>query len=284
MRFLSFAVLAAITAVPAQAQQVGGEVVETTDMIIVSGSASLTTDYRFRGVSQSDGELAVQAGITATHASGVYVGAWGSNLAGWGTFGGANMELDLYAGVKLPLGTGTLDTGMVWYIYPGGADETEFAELYAKLSGSVGPLSLSAGVAFAPKQAALGNVFFTGAAATAGQPDAPGDKGDNLYVLGDAAYALPDVPIRLKAHLGYSDGNPGLGPNATSNAPTGTYFDWMLGVDITPLEGVTFSLAYVDTDISEAESAYLLPNFSRGQDGAGAISGPTVVASVTASF
>lgn len=56
--------------------------------ITVSGSATIVSDYRFRGVSQSDKDLAVQAGITVTHESGLYVGAWGSNLAGWGTFGG----------------------------------------------------------------------------------------------------------------------------------------------------------------------------------------------------
>ncbi|NBB25164.1 hypothetical protein GVM20_08515 [Porphyrobacter sp. SLTP] len=284
MRFLPIALLATIAAVPAHAQQTEEEPGEAADTITVSGSAGLTTDYRFRGVSQTDGELAVQGGITATHTSGVYVGAWGSNLAGWGTFGGANMELDLYAGVKVPVGAGTLDTGLVWYMYPGGADETDFAELYAKLSGTVGPLALTAGVAYAPQQEALGNVFFTGAAALAGLPDDPGDKEDNLYLSADAVYALGGTPVSLKAHLGYSDGNPGLGPNATSVAPTGTYFDWSLGADITPLEGLTFSIAYVDTDISRAESAYLQPSFSRGQDGVGAIAGSTVVAAVTASF
>jgi hypothetical protein len=284
MRYLPLAALAVVAAVPAHAQDAAEGAAETPAPLSVSGSATLTSDYRFRGVSQTDGDMAVQGGVTVSHESGVYAGAWGSNLAGWGTFGGANMELDLYAGVKLPVGAGTLDTGLVWYMYPGGADETDFAELYAKLSGSVGPLSLTAGVAYAPQQEALGRVFLTGAAAAAGLPDNPSDKEDNLYFFGDAAYAISDTPLTLKAHIGYSDGNPGLGPNGTSVAPTGTYFDWSLGADVTPIEGLTVSLAYVDTDISEAESAYLQPNFSRGQDGAGAIAGSTVVVSVTAAF
>ncbi|MFO6431113.1 TorF family putative porin [Erythrobacter sp. W302b] len=284
MRFLPIAVLATIAAGPAYAQQAEEGPGEAAEPITVSGSAGLTTDYRFRGVSQTDGGLAVQGGITATHTSGVYVGAWGSNLAGWGTFGGANMELDLYAGVEVPVGAGTLDTGLVWYMYPGGADKTDFAELYAKLSGTVGPLALTAGVAYAPQQEALGHVFFTGAAAQAGRSDDPGDKEDNLYLSADAVYALGGTPVSLKAHLGYSDGNPGLGPNATSVAPTGTYFDWSIGADITPRAGLTFSIAYVDTDISRAESAYLQPGFSRGQDGVGALAGSTVLAAVTASF
>lgn len=130
---------------------------EAAPAITISGAATLTSDYRFRGVSQSDEGMAVQGGITVSHSSGFYVGAWGSNLAGWGTFGGANMELDLIAGFKLPVGEGTLDTGVTWYMYPSGADETDFAELYARLSGAVGPVSLTATVAYAPSQEALGN-------------------------------------------------------------------------------------------------------------------------------
>jgi len=250
--------------------------------ITISGSATLASDYRFRGVSQSDEGMAVQGGFTIKHASGAYVGTWGSNLAGWGTFGGANMELDIYAGYAMPVGEGTLDVGLTWFMYPSGADETDFAEFYAKLSGTAGPVGLTAGVAYAPKQEALGNVFFTGARAAAGLPNDPGDKEDNLYLFGDAVYGIPNTPITLKAHIGYSDGNPGLGPNGTSIAPTGTYFDWLLGADIAPISGLTLSVAYVDTDISAGDGAYLLPNFAT-LDG-NQIADATVVFSVTASF
>ncbi|MFN7159276.1 MAG: TorF family putative porin, partial [Erythrobacter cryptus] len=152
----------------------------------------------------------------------------------------------------------------------------DFAELYAKLSGSIGSLGLLAGVAYAPKQEALGNAFPVGA------PADPGDKEDNLYLTGDATYGISGAPITLKAHIGYSDGNPGLGPNGTSIAPTGTYFDWLIGADVVPMSGLTLSVAYVDTDISRAESAYLLPNFATlaGNE----IADATVVVSVTASF
>ena len=249
---------------------------EDTPALTVSGAATLTSDYRFRGVSQSDEGMAVQGGITISHESGFYVGAWGSNLAGWGTFGGANMELDLIAGYKFGVGEGTLDTGIVWYMYPSGASETDFAELYAKLSGTVGGLGLTAGVAYAPKQQALGNWFPVGA------PADPGDKEDNLYLSGDAAYGIDGAPITLKAHIGYSDGNPGLGPNGTSVAPTGTYFDWSLGADIVPISGITLSVSYIDTDISEAEANLIRPNFATLAGNS--ISDATVVFSITASF
>ncbi|MBU2587824.1 MAG: TorF family putative porin [Alphaproteobacteria bacterium] len=250
--------------------------------ITVSGSATLTSDYRFRGVSQSDEGIAIQGGFTIAHESGFYVGTWGSSLAGWGTFGGANTELDIYAGFAFPVGEGTLDTGLTWFMYPEGADTSDFAELYAKLSGDIGPLSLTAGVAYAPSQEALGKVFLTGAAAAAGIPDDPGDKEDNLYLFGDAVYGIADTPISLKAHIGYSDGNAGLGPNGTSIAPTGTYFDWMVGADVVPIEGLTLSVAYIDTDISNAESAFLLPNFSKLSGGS--IADATIVFSATAAF
>jgi uncharacterized protein (TIGR02001 family) len=244
--------------------------------ITISGAATLTSDYRFRGVSQSDEGMAVQGGITVSHASGFYVGAWGSNLSGWGTFGGANMELDLIAGYKFGIGEGTLDTGLTWYMYPSGADTTDFAELYAKLSGTVGGLGLTAGVAYAPKQEALGNAF------PVFGPADPGDKEDNLYLSGDATYGISGAPITLKAHIGYSDGNPGLGPNGTSVAPTGTYLDWSLGVDVVPISGLTLSASYIDTDISEAEANLIRPNFAT-LDG-DSISDATVVFSITASF
>lgn len=256
----------------------------TPPALTISGSVALASDYRFRGVSQSDQELAVQAGVTLNHESGLYGGFWGSNLAGWGTFGGPNIELDLIAGYKFkPSEAATLDIGLTYFMYPGGADETDFFEPYAKLSGTIGPASLTAGVAYAPPQQALGRWYFTGADAAAGVYNDPGDKEDNLYVWGDAAAALPGTPLTAKAHIGHSDGNRGLGPNATSIAPTGSYWDWLLGVDAT-WRNLTLGVAYVDTDISRADAAYLQPGFSKGLDGTGSIADATLVISLTAAF
>lgn len=245
--------------------------------IAVSGSVALVSDYRFRGVSQSDKEMAVQGGITVSHESGAYVGTWGSNLAGWGTFGGSNMELDLFAGYAVPLGGVTLDVGLTWYMYPGGLDTTDFAEPYVKLSGDVGPASLLLGVAYAPKQRALGNTDPLVHAA-----GRPGDKEDNLYIWGDVSTAVPNTPLTLKGHLGYSDGNPGLGPNGTSIAPTGKYFDWMLGADVA-VGPVTLGAAYVDTDIGKSDAARLGGGFASSKNGSSIASG-RVVFSVSAGF
>jgi len=276
MRFSTFlpaAILAAATAAPAFAQDTA-----PPEPITVSGSATVASDYRFRGVSQTDKNVAVQGGITIAHESGVYIGTWGSNLAGWGTFGGANLELDLIAGYKHTFGTATVDAGVTWYTYPGGFDETDVVEFYGKVSGTAGPATLTAGVFYAPKQTSLS---YATAAAT---PLIPGDgrKEDNIYLSGDAAAGVPDTPVTLKAHIGYSDGNPGLGPNGTSMAPTGKYWDWLLGADFA-YKNLTLGVAYVDTDLSNSEVAYLQPNFSKTTNGS-PIGASTVVVSLTAAF
>ncbi len=252
--------------------------------ITVSGSVSVTSDYRFRGVSQSDQEMAVQGGITVAHDSGFYIGTWASNLAGWGTFGGANMELDLIGGYKATLADNvTLDVGLTWYMYPGGADKTDFAEPYIKLTGTAGAATLTAGVAYAPKQQALGKWYNTGTDAADGVYNNPGAKDDNFYLWGDGALPLAGTPITAKAHIGRSWGQSGLGPNATAVSPTGRYWDWSLGADAT-WQSLTFNVSYVDTDISNREAAYLRPSFSKGQDGTGNIADGTVVVSLTAAF
>lgn len=269
----------ALTAAPAFADEtdVPGE-------FTVSGSVGGVSDYRFRGVSQTDKHMAVQGGITVAHESGVYVGAWASNLAGWGTFGGSNMELDLIGGYKAQIAdNATLDVGLTWYMYPGGADKTDFAEAYLKLTGTVGPATLTAGAAYAPKQEALGRWYFTGADAAEGVYNDPGDKEDNAYLWGDAAVGVSGTPFTLKAHIGHSWGNRGLGPNGTSITPTGSYWDWSVGADTT-WKNLTLGVSYVDTDISMADAAYLQPAFSRGLDGTGSIADGTVVFSLTAAF
>lgn len=250
--------------------------------ITVSGTVGLVSDYRFRGVSQSDEGMAIQGGFTVAHESGFYVATWGSNLAGWGQFGGSNMELDLVGGFKKTVGGATVDVGLTWYMYPDGSNITDFAEPYVKVSGTAGPVNILAGVAYAPKQEALGNWSFTGAASAAGIYNNPHAKDDNFYIWTDVNSGIPGTPVTLKGHIGYSDGNPGLGPNGTSVAPTGKYVDWLVGADLV-LGKLTFGVAYVDTDITKKESAYLLPNFSNTESG-GSIADGKFVFSVTAAF
>jgi uncharacterized protein (TIGR02001 family) len=271
-------------AAPALAQDAApAEATEKVPEFKFTGSVALVTDYRFRGVSQSDNDPAIQGGLTLNHKSGMYASFWASNLAGWGTFGGPNLELDLIFGWKFGAGPVAIDVGVTTYTYPGGAPTTTFAEPYVKVSGTLGPVSLLGGIAYAPSQQALGNVYNTGEAYQLGLPDDPGASDDNLYLWGDISGGIPGVPVTLKAHFGYSDGNPGLGPNGTSVAPTGSYWDWLIGADLA-LGPVVVGIAWVDTSISDTSFDYykLQPNFS--DKNGNSISNSTFLFSIGASF
>ena len=85
----------------------------------VSGNLGLTSDYRFRGVSQSQNAPAVQGGIDYAHSSGLYVGNWNSSVSSQLYTNGAGVESDLYAGFKKDVYKGiTIDVGSYNYFYP----------------------------------------------------------------------------------------------------------------------------------------------------------------------
>lgn len=283
-RFKFLAVAAGLVMTPSAAFAQTADATPETPAVTVSGSASLVSDYRFRGISQTDTHMAVQAGLTATHKSGVYGGLWASNLAQWGTYGGANMELDVLGGYKASISpSATIDVGLVWYMYPGGSDKTDNAEAYARLTGTTGPVQLTAGIAYSPPQEALGKWYDDGASAAAGVYDRTGVKGDNLYLSGDGAYTIEGTPLTARAHIGHSWGQDGLGPNVNATSPTGAYWDWSLGADAT-WRDLTLGVAWIGSDLTYSRTAYLLPAFSKGMNDEGSIAGNTVVVSLTAGF
>jgi len=219
--------------------------------LTITGGVTLASQYRFRGISLSDEEFAVQGTINLNHASGFYAGVWSSSLDGFGELGGSNTELDIYGGFKKEVASGvTLDAGLLYYAYPGSSGgDFEFFEPYANISGAIGPATAKVGVAFAPSQDALAD-------------------NSNLYVFGDVSAGIPGAPVTLKAHLGYSEGD-------TPLTPTGEYLDWLVGADFV-WKNLTLGVAYVDTDIKD-EGAF----FSGvGKD----IVDSAVVVSLTASF
>ena len=282
MRIPTIAAAAATTllafAAPAMAQDDTAPPKDVT----ISGSVTVATDYRLRGVSQTDRNAAVQGALTVAHRSGFYIGTFGSNLAGWGTFGGANVELDAIGGYKHTFGSATVDAGVTWYTYPGGFAESDVVEFFGRLSGTIGPANLTAGAYYAPTQTSTGRIF-RNATEYASGVGTNSKRWDNLYLTGDGTVGIPTTPITAKAHIGYSKGNPGLGPNGTSLAPTGKYWDWMLGADIAAYKNLTVGLSYIDTDIGVRESDYLAPNFRKSTDGS-PISNGTFLASLTVAF
>ena len=133
-----------------------------------SGNVAITSDYVFRGISQTDGAPTVSGGFDWASDS-FYVGTWASGV----DFGdGTSTEIDVYAGFTPTVGVFDLDLGAIYYIYPDAPDEPEqnFVELYAGASTTVGEfLDLGASVAYSPEfYYETGQAFYY--AASAGVP------------------------------------------------------------------------------------------------------------------
>jgi uncharacterized protein (TIGR02001 family) len=222
------AILMASASVPAFAQ----DAEEEASPITISGSAAITSDYRFRGLSQSDGNFAVQGSIGASHESGFYVGTWGSSIS----FAGGT-EIDLYGGWKGEVASGlTVDAGLMYYLYPNAGSSfapvaSDFFEPYASVSGTIGPVGAKVGVAYA----------FGGQSAL--------NDEDNIYVYSDLTAAIPDTPVTLNAHLGYSKGDSAL---STLQLNDNDYIDWSIGADYAVAKNLTLGLKYSDTDDAPA--------------------------------
>jgi uncharacterized protein (TIGR02001 family) len=244
---------------------------DTAPALRLEGDAALLSDFRFRGISQSDLLPAVEGGLVVRHATGLHAGVRATTVAGWGRVGGAPVLLDLNVGYATVLGDARIDAGLTWHLYPGGAPG--FGELNARLGGTIGPLSLLGGIAWAPPQAFLGN--------WSGTPDSrPGDTGSNLYLRADAAVAVLGTPLTLAAHVGHSAGDAGLGPDGYSLTPVGAYWDWRIGIDY-GLGPLTLGLAVVDTDIDSGRLRQLRsPLPAHGL----AIAGRQLVVSIRAAF
>lgn len=212
------AVLLATVATPAFAQ-------DDADGITITGGATVVSDYRFRGVSQTSEEAAIQGTINVTHESGLYAGVWGSSVD---FFGGS--ELDAYVGYSREVVPGlTADVGLLYYYYPKKADfASDYFEPYFSLSGAIGPVNAKVGVAYAWE----------------GQNALLDD--DNIYVYTDANTAIPGTPFKLKGHVGYTDG--ALASTGLTGALSGNYWDWSLGAEAS-YKALTFGVSYVDTDI-----------------------------------
>lgn len=230
MRFsmISFGALMLASTAPAMAQDTA-----PPPELTVNGSATVVSDYKFRGISQTDGNFAVQGSITVTHSSGFYVSVWGSSVDSYVTaHGTAHQEIDAIAGFKKTFGGATFDVGVLYYVYPGtrlNGDPTssDFAEPYASISYAIGPVTAKGTVNYAPKQKALAL-------------DQVGPKQDNVYIAGDLSGAIPGVPIGLTAHLGHT-----FGPSWLSIGKE--YTDWSVGATYT-YKALTFGVSYVDTD------------------------------------
>ena len=119
--------------------------------IEISGNVALTSDYKFRGISQSNEDPAIQGGFDVGFENGIYIGTWGSTVdfdvssADGGLNG--SLELDYYVGWGSDIGDSgfAIDVGYLYYDYPGDDGvEGDYQELYGSLSWN----DLAVGVAY----------------------------------------------------------------------------------------------------------------------------------------
>ncbi len=107
----------------------------------VSANVGMTTDYIWRGNTQSSGDASLSGGLDADLGGGLAVGTWVGSL-GASDDADANYELDLYASYGFEVGGVGVEVGYIYYAYPGVADDgSDFEDIYVSLG--YGPVSLS---------------------------------------------------------------------------------------------------------------------------------------------
>lgn len=195
----------------------------------LSANVSLSSQYRYRGLMQTNNKPAIAGGVDYSHSSGLYIGNWNSSISWLGDSNpdvSAPMEMDFYGGYKGELAPGlSVDTGVMQYYYPGdypsGYTRPNTTELYAGIG--YGPL-------FFKYSHSLTNLF--GFA----------DSRHSQYFDLSANQALGIWDLTLNAHVGYQ---------YVRNLDHGSYWDWKLGLTKDFGSGWTAQLAYVDSNADQ---------------------------------
>ncbi len=200
-----------------------------------AASFAVTSDYVFRGMSQTEGNPAAQATLDVTYGI-LYGGAFLSNIDFGDTPGGhdiATAELTFIAGVKPVVGPVSFDFGVIYYTYPSardGAAELNFFEL--KAAASVAPW----------KGGTLGVIGYW-------SPDYTGETGDVWTVEGTIAQELPKIGTitpTFSALIGYQWGDDAAYAFAFG---TDEYAYWNAGVTFAFSDHISLDLRYWDSDL-----------------------------------
>jgi len=199
----------------------------------ISGNVALVSDYRFRGISQTGKDAAIQGGFDASFDPGFYIGTWASSVDFGdlppedGSYG--TMEIDYYGGWSSAIGDTDfgIDVGYAYYDYPGDtvATKGDYQEFYIKPSWK--DLTL--------------NVTYS--------DDFYAETGEAWYFAGDYSYSFSSMDgLTLGLHAGYNDFDKQefLGDGADS------YTDYSVSLGIT-FKGVDLSVAWIGTDLDESE-------------------------------
>jgi uncharacterized protein (TIGR02001 family) len=238
----------------------------------ITGNMALSSEYRFRGLAQTNKNPEFSGGFDVTHVSGFYFGNWNSNIDST-QYQGANIEMDFYAGYRGTWGDLGYDIGGYYYYYPGSGTGS------GKSLGSIDNKEVYVGVSYGPVSAKVYipvDDFFSAHknAAALGNPNTSSASG-SFYVTVDAAQDVGNG-FGLIGHFGYQDlkGSAKLAEDGSN--PThfySNYWDWKLGGQYSFANGYVVSLVYVDTSIT-----------TRAYVGGKVISGATGVLSVSKTF
>ncbi|MBE0361968.1 hypothetical protein PULV_a3626 [Pseudoalteromonas ulvae UL12] len=150
----------------------------------VTANIAASSNYFWRGITQTADQAAVSGGIDYSNESGFYAGTWVSNID-FGTQTSASYEMDFYAGFSQSMGDFSYDVGYVYYAYPDAASSIDFGELYGAVAW----------------QWLEGKVSYL----THAQNDASAEE-DMLYVELNAAFEILNG-TELAFHLGQSSGD-----------------------------------------------------------------------------
>ncbi|MGO4304651.1 MULTISPECIES: TorF family putative porin [unclassified Cupriavidus] len=192
-----------------------------------TANVSLVTDYRYRGISQTNRRPAIQGGFDYAHSSGFYLGNWNSSIS-WledaDSSVSAPVEMDFYGGFKNTFKVSEVefnyDVGVLQYYYPGGYTTTRpyTTELYAGMGW--GPV-------FLKYSHAVTNLFGFD------------DSKNSYYIDLTANVPLNFWDLTLNAHVGYQ------GVRHFSDA---SYTDWKIGLTKDLGKGFSVAVAYIDTN------------------------------------
>ena len=234
---LSLFAAASLVSVAAMAQTKAPEPAYT-----LSFNAGVVTDYRFRGLTQTNYGPALQGGVDFAHKSGFYAGAWASPVSWVKQFNGASqgdLEVDLYAGFKGEIAAGFgFDVGLIGYMYPGND------------SGNVG----TPGCAAAPCGATNANTTEVYGALTYGVATLKYSQstGNFLGFLNSSASNYIDLSATFDLGNGFSL-TPHVGRQVVKGQAgnLGDYSDYALTLGKDMGNGLSLSLAVYGTDANQ---------------------------------
>jgi len=228
----------------------------------LTGNLAIVSDYRFRGISQTFVQPAIQGGIDYSHASGLYVGNWNSSVSGLTYNNGGGIEMDFYGGWKKELMKDTtFDIGLLQYYYPAATVGTtgvkyDTLEVYGAVTWKWITAKYSS---------TTGDLFGLNSTTTSACTGAD-SKGSGYLDLAVSYEIRPK--LTLVGHYGNQ---------SIKNCTALEYSDYKLGVTY-DMSGWVLGAAYIDTDADPA--FYTLTSASKTKD----IGKGTVVLSVVKSF